>query len=562
MLLLLTAWCVVLLVCLGFSSLWARLTRDHDRHATIVERLLFGLCLVAGSSMACSVVMPLKSRAVQLFLIILGVVGIVSLIVECRRSKGLHLMSAALGFLALCVYAAWPLASATGCGAYDSLLYHFQQVQWLRGDGTPLGLGNLHSRLGMPTTFLSVAAFFEHGELARRSAWFMPALLPLLGMLWCVAAVRRAYCNHDQLTLAYCCVVSPVLLVKLSTLEPGLYFDDAAGILQLILVGECARLLNISCVDEGLIRNLKGRIIALAALSITIKLSSLVIAFFAVVYCVFVHRRARAPRAFVTVAGLLIAGYAVRSAMLTGWIFFPIPFGQLPVSWAMPAGTHYDPSIQPFVATTETVYGNIDVVSAWARLPGPGFTQAMIEGFSAWWPQWREQFIHSSYYQLVCIALIATILRLVLITKRGYVRDLAFILAFGVSPLAYWFYSAPDVRFASVNFWITTAVTSAVVLQHCNVPRGALIALMVLYVAVEQRNVIPRQGTPRWLKTGVAQPRPTKQTALSSGAIVYVPEGAGEDRCGHSRRPCTPYIKQNLHILKDGEKFVKFWLAD
>jgi hypothetical protein len=300
---------------------------------------------------------------------------------------------------------------------------------------------------------------------------------------------------------------------------------------------------------------------------------------------------------YIAIASFLIIGYMIRSVMLTGWIFYPTPLGQLPVSWAMPKGVRYHPSNLSYVPTSETVYGNIDVISAWAKLPGPQFTKAITDGFSAWWPQWWQGFSSSIHFELIKLSLIAFVIRLALINKNGYLRDIVFVLAFGYLPLAYWFFSAPDPRFAAFNFWICLAVSAAVCLRHFSlssqaykdensadtpkwrsffskhaiskpasteiklfIPGLILIAASVSYVGLHYNQFFKFHGQPNLIETGRVAQLPVRKVQLDSGSTVYVPEGSGEDRCGVARRPCTPYIKQDLRIEKDDDRFLKFSL--
>lgn len=562
MLLIISSWLFIFSVCLGLNYCCERCSLfNSNQNSPFIERLLLGACLTALSSIAFSIFTPLNSPLVKLFLIGCALLGLLALFYEARNNGVLHLSIRFLGLLVLCLYAAWPLARIKSCDAYDSLLYHLPQVQWMREHGTPLGLANLHSRLGTPTTFLSTAAMFEQWWFEFRSAWFMAGVFPLLGFIWCFNTARRSYIEHDKLTLLYACVVSAPLTYKLSCLEPGLYFDDVAGILQVIIVGECLRLKALRKSDLPDISSVHGLIIALSALSITTKISSLMVAIAALVYCCLQRPKLRQLNGFIALAGVLLLGYGIRASMLTGWIFYPIPVGKLPVSWALPTGIKYHPGLQSYTPTTETVYGNIEVISAWAKLPGPNFFRAIQEGSAAWWPQWWSRFSTSRHWRLICLALLAIMLRFDLKdTKRGLKRDLILVAAFGLVPLLYWAFSAPDPRFALFNFWILAAVAWGVLLSESKIQRPVIIILSLIYFVFEHSDVMPRIGTPNWVTTGIAVKRPAHEVRLLSGASVFIPNDSGDDRCGQTDLPCTPYIKHDLQIEQRSGRFVKFWL--
>lgn len=562
MLLLISSWLLFFAVCLGLNYSCERLLLfKGNQDGPLIERLLLGACLTALFSIAFSIFTPLKSSSVKLFLIGCALLGLLSLIVEVRKRGFLNIAIYFVVLVSICLYAAWPLSSIKSCEAYDSLLYHLPQVQWMREHGTPLGLGNLHSRLGTPTTFLSTAAMFEQWSLEFRSAWFMAGIFPLLGFIWCFNTARRSYIGHDKLTLIYACVLFIPLSYKLSCLEPGLYFDDVAGILQVIIVGECLRLRNLTNKDLSEISNIQGLIIALSALSITTKISSLMVAVVALTCCLLARPNMRQLKGSILVASLLLIGYGIRASMLTGWAFYPIPFGQLPVSWAIPAGIKYQANLQSYTPTTETVNGNIEVISAWAKLPGPSFFRAIQDGTPAWWPQWWSRFSTSRHWRLICFALLALMLRFDLKnTKRSLTQDLIFVSAFGLAPILYWAYSAPDPRFALFNFWILAAIAWSIVLSESKIQRPVIITLSLIYFVFEHSDVVPRRGRPNWVTTGMAAKRPAHEIRLRSGASVFIPYDSGDDRCGQTDLPCTPYIKQDLQIEQRGGRFLRFWL--
>jgi hypothetical protein len=556
------AWVAILVVCLGYGFLWRKITRVDVSELPSLEEALVGLSIVASSSLALGAISPLRELPGVAFLVLGFFVGIFSLLTGTRAClPSLWRLAAALmGLVGILGLVAWPLAAINYCDAYDSNLYHFQHVRWLRSQGTPLGLGNLHSRLGVQSSFLSLAALFEQWVLVGRSAWFMPAVFPLLGMWWCVATMRRELHNQEQrLLMIYCGVILGFIAPQLLLVIPGLYQDNAAGIVQILLVGECLRLFLGRQLGAESIRRIKSLIFFLSLLCVTIKLSGMVVAVAAVTFATLLHPRVQ-PHVFTWLIGFFsVIAYSVRSIMLTGWLAFPIPVGRFPVEWAMPVGERGAAS---HGLAIQTVRGFYDIVRGWARLPGPEYYTSIDGGWGVWWPSWSASFWQTGEARLLGATVGAVALSCLMVRSKRQCAQLGLVLLFGVMPLAYWFVTAPDVRFGASSFWVFWALAVAVL--GSRVPGANLMscALPVVWMVWAWAPAFPRKGQPAIITTVQAAQMPVVEKMLAGGVKIRVPTPEGEDRCGNVHLPCTPYFQTNLKVDRRQGRYLKFVIQD
>jgi hypothetical protein len=554
------AWVAVLVVCLGYGFLWCNVTKGDTERRSLLEQTLVGLSIVASCSLALGAVSPLREWPGITFLGVGSVLGVCSLVARARTYTLGRVLATLVCVLGLLVFVAWPLAATGSCGAYDSNLYHFQQVRWLRSQGSPLGLANLHSRLGVQSSFLSIAALFEQWALVGRSAWFMPAVFPLLGMWWCVATMWRDVRNHERrFLMIYCGVILGFITPQVLLLIPGLYHDNAAGIVQIILVGECLQLFVARESDDYSIRRIKSLILLLSILCVTIKLSGVVVAAVAVAFSTILYAQIQ-PHLFTFLFGFLsLVAYSIRSIILTGWIAFPIPVGRLPVEWAMPVGGG---DSAPHGVAIQTVRGFYDIVRSWAKLPGPQHYTAIDGSWSVWWPSWSAIFWQSSEARILCGTVSALALTGLLIRSKRQCGEMVFALLFGLIPLAYWFVTAPDIRFGSSSFWVFWALSVAALGSRFSVANLLSCWVPIVWIAWVWAPAFQRTGTPNVVEAARAAPMPTVERALLVGGKIRVPAAGGEDRCGNAHLPCTPYFQPNLKVERSGGRYLKFSIQD
>jgi hypothetical protein len=300
-------------------------------------------------------------------------------------------------------------------------------------------------------------------------------------------------------------------------------------------------------------------IIVLASAGVTIKLSSIVMGFLASLISVGILSYGRAdipPRRIIRciticsiVAMITLTVWMSRNVVLSG---YPVPPGTafpFNVEWRVPG------------ALMESLAQSI---KAWARWPGID-PELVLDNY-----RWIGPWINTlkKEYHMVNIGFVNTIfpvsvgllgmLLLTIQSLRGrYLRRAGRILLFLAPPigsLLFWFFTAPDPRFAGYAFWwfgfgyIAVAVSR---LQSFS-PRMILVGLILNAVILGYLE-LPNRPFIR-LKSHVSRELPqvrTIQNELSKGLTVNVP--VSTDQCWDAELPCSPQIRKRLQLRVPGD---------
>lgn len=293
---------------------------------------------------------------------------------------------AALGISLVCIALVSSLSNRFD--AYDTLLYHWSAVRWLKTHPAVPGLANLHIRLGTNSAWLLLAAILDHGPFEGRTAWILPGFFPAV----CGLHLLHTLMFEPKLRARiFALLLLPHVVETSYRASPGLYFDIPA---QLALFAAAVEFLKTSFPFQSIKTDTRpaGRLLAFVApatVAFVIKPIGAPLLFFAglglFLHSIRVCRKAPiATSSALAIPGLLLCGWMARNAVLTGWILFPAAIGPLPVDWRVPVDSHE--STHPHMM--QSVKGQSEVIRAWARNPGPDFEEALGAPTRAWVPAW------------------------------------------------------------------------------------------------------------------------------------------------------------------------------
>jgi hypothetical protein len=571
MLFVMLAWCVQILLLSGIGWLvYARLLRLNSVTGWCVRDFFrsfwFGFGALMAVALGYTLFLPLKGP----FLALAGAAALPGLWLQARAARAQLTVPATVPnwkqivFWALLALCALRLAAGLGMlewsGAYDSDLYHFSSVRWAKEYPAVPGLANLHSPLGISSTYLLYAAILDHGCYYRHAAWVVPGVFIVMfvaQLLWvglCEPAALQRTRLCALLLLAY------ALLLVVSTV-PSLYYDRPAVICLCLAVLELLQLAPAAAPKQETLAGL-GAMLLLAAASVSIKPLGLVAAVLlgvpAVVYAGRLAQRSARWRVLVLPVALAV-GLLARNAILSGWLLYPAPHGQLPVAWALPERAA---SAQPGVVMPS----GFELFRAWARQPGPDFQQALTGDPWAWLRPWWQRNGSSIEMKLLGGGLCWLTLGLWPSRRREPVGFLPCAVLVTGATLAFWFWIAPDLRFGEGYFWLWFALTGTWLLLRCGTSRYALalagtLALMALLLARPGWAWPDNIG---WWRIGHALEAPYHSVQLRNGQqpplSVLVPNG-DEDRAGDLPLPNTPHPQDNLCCRVPGDLRQGFYIA-
>jgi hypothetical protein len=230
-------------------------------------------------------------------------------------------------------------------------------------------------------------------------------------------------------------------------------------------------------------------------------------------------------------------GFVIRNIFISGWLVYPFPIGNLHLPWSVP---------RPYVLDM------IAWIKSYPKLPG-GASPAVISGgqFMSWFPQWFTQFRLSFEYDLLCVSVVVLFWAAFQVRSFGrfiYARPaMCMLLLFSAASIAFWFASAPDVRFGSVYFFMFFAAAIVLLFEGSPYKKILKVLIYVAFIYPLMDNNTPGFYTqtgpklftfaytaPRKLVKVVASP-PDEKPAL----YIYMP--VDHRACGNSPIPCSPY---------------------
>jgi len=250
---------------------------------------------------------------------------------------------------------------------------------------------------------------------------------------------------------------------------------------------------------------------------------------------------------------ILCVGMLARNAVLSGWLFYPAPYGHLPVSWAVPE----NPISNADNSSSISVRSSYAILQAWARQPGSNCLHALDGGRWDWLPAWWEKNRQAMEMKLFGGGLIFLFFGLLFGLRRA--TDGFLLMATGITAanLLFWFFTAPDLRFGEGNIWLWFALTGTLCLSSFSVFRRALLASGIVVVST----LLITSGDWSWppkatcWHIGNATEANLEYVQLQNGQkpplCVWVPKG--DDWAGDARLPGTPSPNNALRCRVPGD---------
>ncbi len=466
-----------------------------------------------------------------------------------RRRWILEAFDARDALAAVAVVAAASTALRHPAFQYDTGYYHLQALQWIARGPVPLGLANVHFRLGFNSLWHLVAAALEHPLVAGRSYAFLNVLPVAFAAAAGVAGVRGAVAGDGRvstLLLAGSFLPAASAVIALG----GLYSDYTAAVYAYVAIACWARVAERGDDADA------APAMLLSLMAALVKLSAAVLPA-AGLLLLAVRRRAVSRGTWAAVGAAVAASvlpWAARGFVQSGCLAFPVASTCVPsVRWAVPEGV---------VAAVSTS------IRAWARLPG--LPPDMVLADYRWLPVWGERVLLEYPEALpmlwaFCAGLVGCAF------ARGPRRGLLAAGALALAGGAAWFLQAPDPRFGLGYLWALSLAPAAYVAAAGmrRVPRRSArlgVALLPAVAALVLASTLRHQerdgmafGMRRWTPEVAEWPGLPDRTDVEplttrAGLRVFVP--ARGDRCWNAPVPCTPREEYRAGLAFDGAYFI------
>jgi len=444
------------------------------------------------------------------------------------RLKGRDWVILLLMLVALCAI------SAKGITNYDSGLYHLQSIKWNQEYALVPGLANLHGRFGFNSLFFTLSAPLSINQtLLSKELLLFPlnTILLWVFVVWMYFKVKQSVVNFNLQWLAF----------DLSLIGFALFFftdwlgsptpDIACSILCLILF---RRLLEP-------IQELKMLylISATAAVCVSFKLSTILLLFLPLLL---VKKESifKDLLRISAIYSLVFLPFFIRNYYLSGYLVYP--FYSLDI---------FDPIWK--VPLTKAIEEQIWIKS-WARIADSPARVVLAMPLAEWVPIWFKRLDPVNTLLVCCTALLPIAQ---LFSFKQFSRQTNFLLVMLFLNLLFWFFQAPDPRFAR-GFLILAAVMLCFIFSgkwlSGRLRRAVQLVFLALFLylgadkflnrTVSRTQELIAESNLIFPKGYDLEQGQMKVNPYEGHFIYYVP--ASGDRCFNAPLPCTPYPKENL----------------
>jgi hypothetical protein len=437
---------------------------------------------------------------------------------------------------------------------WDTRMYHLNAVRWAREFAAIPGIANLERNIAFNNASHLLAAMLDVGPWHGRSQHLMSGLFLVALGLRAVLGLSRVLRGRDRVDDRFFALTLPVVVgLAMRPEAASLSTDLPAAVLTLTTLGLALALLSRGP-DRRPRTALWVTILCLFAAAVACKLSTLglaLVGFPLFVLVPFVERYGWAPLRVFTLAGAVIIFFAVpwtvRSAIMSGYPLFPATsVAALDVEWRYP-----DDELRQ--------------LQQWIRAHGRGKTAEEWHSGKAqkdWFNRWAYTAITSDLDRAAGVAGLALGAVAASFAGRRKRRRPWLAIAPACSATAFWFATAPALRFGFAFPWAVAALALAILW-----PVGwtrAIIAMVILLCALPVGRTLVagrRDPTTTVYKLiflagsdhGFHQPTPAAYTTFTSrfGVTVHVPvEG---DFIWNAPLPSTHLRNPNLRLRVPGD---------
>lgn len=418
----------------------------------------------------------------------------------------------------------------------DTGIYHAQAIRWIETYPAVPGLGNLHTRLAFNSAWLVVNAQFSLAFLGGQSFHALPGLFLAVFGLTALAGLRRIAQGAARLSDWLTALLLPLAFytIAVESASPGT--DFPAILLVWFVLIEWMREQEQPDPDAA-----RPVLIALIAVfAVTIKLSVAPVALLALfILANFLRRRLFRPAVLITAGAVLILmPWLARNVVLSGYLVYPeAGIDLFTVDWKIPPETAEDEKI---------------TIQAWARIPREEKTIVQAMPLGTWVKNWYFNHDKSDQALLWGIGLGPLSWGLAGAFSRRARAKLKeplrrYALGYGVllAGLAFWFFSAPDLRFgygfvlgALALGWLPwLALAQPLAARWGRPTAGVILAAVLVLWGLQIRSIEPRTLPHRLLLPGDYTSYSTAPCQLNNKTI-FCAEWYNE--CGYSAFPCVP----------------------
>lgn len=517
---------------LAVVSLIRRIQEDLSFEPRAFDfQVLLGLTLLTSILSICSLFLAIDEKvllAVVLFsitstLLHLGIIrdSAVSFFKNACISKLVYIIPVLLIFILISV-----LGSSYPIFVQDTGLYHAQSIKWIQEYPVIRGLGNIHSRLAFNSHYFIINALFTFEKPGIYLLYPLNGALLLLFFIRLSMSLRKAIIGtiwgETVLSLMLIFCAFSFLLTQATSPSPDVISAVLICYIFLFLFENRQRKLGWS--ENTFIS-------VLILLLVVFKLSNLPLVLLIVPLIWRTDIKVGLVIFSMSIL-LLIVPFLIRNYFLSGYLIYPFPeINLFDPDWKIPV---------------KTVSFDRQEISRWAKIPG-GDRSVTLKMSIVQWTQvwWSEKKMVLKLLAGLCLLLPITIVRL---SFRNEKR-LAFLGFATFFSLFFWFFTAPDPRFAFGSLFVGAGLVLGSIIGYARKPislikRNSIVSILLfVYCAsiiyfientVSQTDDLRKNiVSPHWY------PKPLVSKQQLSDFDIFV---AQDGLCHNCALPCSPKL--------------------
>lgn len=481
-----------------------------------------------------------RGRTIQLFP---GCVG--------KRLSGWRIAAV---FLCFALTLLWTTRSP---GQYDTGLYHAQAIRWVEDYGVVPGLGNLHMRLAYNSAFMSLQALFSLGWLVGQSLHSLNGFFCLAALAYVFSTVRLWGERSLRISDLLKCAMAVFVVQKSADIASSGTDIEAMLLIFYILIKWTEY--REDGQKDGI---LYGWLCLVSVYAATVKLSAAAAVLLALypLYLFVREKNVRAVVSHVAAGVIILAPWLIRNVIISGYLVYPYAGIDLFHSdWKMDRAVLAEDSLD---------------IKMFAR--GLRSAAEYDNSLVGWVPRWFfAQEMGDRVVLILGVICIPVILGLLVKSFRKKEYALTALLAAGVVNLAFWFFSAPHMRYGGPYIYMLVAITLGTLLENAGageiLPNGGLarrkmqaagemfvrvaaVAVIVVFSLQYGKRIIkiPEMETKDFVRQPDYLSWQSTQYPVDNVHIWMPDEG---DLTGYFAFPATPQNKQFKVLRLRGESF-------
>ena len=437
------------------------------------------------------------------------------------------------------------LSSLDDSFIYDSLVYHFYTIKWLNALPVTKGMGNLFLYLGLNQSYFLFPAFVNSLWNHYKGACATNGFFAFVICFEIISNNARYFAKKDKLTflaffqLLFIPLCINVGVQNLSSPTPDVFVN----LLTFKILSDIIR-----CIENEKVTFQDIFLLTYFCLvGVIMKLSFIGVGLGAFTLIVFLGFRDRLWKQTSIIQSILIflgfvIPWLIRGIISSGYIGFPISSLGLPVDWRMPKDVLITLSafIKGFARTH--LHGRAGIDAAYNY---------------SWIGDWTKRMLHTTGFILSISTLLLSIVLLKI--KRIDLSKLLIVLTPLSIAIIFWFFTAPDIRFAVFTFWALGIIPVAYMISSFKISwisnKGFIAFISICSFVVIIRNwntdLAPLGSLPQQNMSVF-----TTKSGLKINTVKNVPPYGDDWQISDCSIPCSVFPDSNLVLrgveIKDG----------